>query len=228
MCLWPSADAGENGDPNPDFYRLLFLALDPVARRVPVPGPFYRAFRHELGDFMMFRDNHGNEFRVMLDKVGNNAFFSEGFRSMVAAYNIRHGAWLRAYYEGDSILCTSIRNLDGSRIAYPRPRSRTSIAAPASSGVNYHQTGVFSGAVMHTDDVIPPFSIDYTPPTSPVRSNALGSPLISTNSLGCPVYVASTTSHASPVVHLDLGSQDRSLTPTHAADAASFSEWIRR
>ncbi|RYR77092.1 hypothetical protein Ahy_A01g001565 isoform C [Arachis hypogaea] len=155
-------------------------------------------------------------------------FFSEGFRSMVAAYNIRHGAWLRAYYEGDSTLCTSIRNLDGSRIAYPRPRSRTSIAAPASSGVNHHRTRVFSRAVMHTGDVIPPFSIEYTLPTSPVRSNTFGSPLISTNSLGCPVYVASTTSHASLVVHLDLGSQDRSLTPTHVGDAASFSEWIRR
>ncbi|XLR38567.1 hypothetical protein S83_023227 [Arachis hypogaea] len=147
---------------------------------------------------------------------------------MVAAYNIRHGAWLRAYYEGDSTLCTSIRNLDGSRIVYPKPRSQSSFVALASSGVNHHRTRVVSRDVMHTGDVIAPFSIEYTPPTSPVCNNAFGSPLISTNSLGCPVYVASTTSHASPVGRVDLRSQIRSLSPTHAGDAASFSEWIRR
>ncbi|KAL4327388.1 hypothetical protein AHAS_Ahas13G0095100 [Arachis hypogaea] len=30
MCLWPSADSSKNGDPKPDFYRLLLLALDPI------------------------------------------------------------------------------------------------------------------------------------------------------------------------------------------------------
>ncbi|KAL4300944.1 hypothetical protein AHAS_Ahas17G0251500 [Arachis hypogaea] len=154
-------------------------------RRVPVSGPFYRAFHYELGDFMMFKDNHGNEFH--------------GFRSMVAAYNIRHGAWLRAYYEGDGTLCISIRNLDGFRIVYPRPHSRSNFTAPTLSSVNPHRTGVLSRDVFHTGDVIPPFSIEYTPPTSPVRSNAFGSPQNSTNSLGCPVYFASTTSQASLV-----------------------------
>ncbi|QHO29736.1 B3 domain-containing transcription factor [Arachis hypogaea] len=186
MCLWPSADSSKNGDPNPDFYRLLFLALDLVARQIPVPGPFYRAFRHEFGDFMMFKDNHGNEFRVMLIKVGNNAFFFEGFRSMVAAYNIRHGAWLRAYYEDDDTLCISIRNLDRSYIVYPRLHSRSKFTAP---------------------------TLKYTPPTSLVRSNAFDSPQYSTNSLGCPVYFALTTSQASLVGQVDLGSRRRSLSP---------------
>ncbi|QHO28224.1 uncharacterized protein DS421_7g214820 [Arachis hypogaea] len=152
---------------------------------------------------------------------------------MVAAYNIRHGAWLRAYYEGDSTLCTSIRNLDGSRIVYPKPRSQSSFVALASSGVNHHRTRVVSRDVMHTGDVIAPFSIEYTPPTSPVCNNAFGSPLISTNSLGCPVYVASTTSHASPVGRVDLRSQIRSLSPTHAGvffrnlpQASSPSGWV--
>ncbi|RYR41614.1 hypothetical protein Ahy_A08g038020 [Arachis hypogaea] len=203
MCLWPSADSSKNGDPNPDFYRLLFLALDLVAvhtatkqsglhRQIPVPGPFYRAFRHEFGDFMMFKDNHGNEFRVMLIKVGNNAFFFEGFRSMVAAYNIRHGAWLRAYYEDDDTLCISIRNLDRSYIVYPRLHSRSKFTAPTLSSINPHQ---------------------YTPPTSLVRSNAFDSPQYSTNSLGCPVYFALTTSQASLVGQVDLGSRRRSLSP---------------
>ncbi|QHO51709.1 uncharacterized protein DS421_2g33240 [Arachis hypogaea] len=110
---------------------------------------------------------------------------------MVAAYNIRHGAWLRAYYEGDGTLCTSIRNLDGSHIV-----------------------------------------------------NAFGSPQYSTNSLGCPVYFAFTSSQASLVSQVDLGSQRRSLSPPVAgvqwvskhskflimflaADAGSFFEWIR-
>ncbi|XLS47518.1 hypothetical protein HN51_021876 [Arachis hypogaea] len=107
---------------------------------------------------------------------------------MVAAYNIRHGAWLRAYYEG-----------------------------------------VLSCDVIHTGDVIPPFFIEYTPPTSPVRSNAFGSPQYSTNSLGCPVYFAFTSSQASLVSQVDLGSQRRSLSPpvAGAADAGSFFEWIR-
>ncbi|XLR13714.1 uncharacterized protein LOC110269568 [Arachis ipaensis] len=155
-------------------------------------------------------------------------FFSEGFRSMVAAYNIRHGAWLRAYYEGDGTLCISIRNLDGSRIVYPRPHSRSNFTAPTLSSVNPHCTGVLSRDVFHTGDVIPPFSIEYTPPTSPVLSNTFGSPQNSTNSLCCPVYFASTTSQASLVGQVDLGLQTRSLSPPVARDAASFSEWIRR
>ncbi|XLU24826.1 hypothetical protein S245_060892, partial [Arachis hypogaea] len=174
---------------------LVDFGLLPAQRRVPVSGPFYRAFHYELGDFMMFKDNHGNEFHVMLDK---------GFRSMVAAYNIRHGAWLRAYYEGDGTLCISIRNLDGFRIVYPRPHSRSNFTAPTLSSVNPHRTGVLSRDVFHTGDVIPPFSIEYTPPTSPVRSNAFGSPQNSTNSLGCPVYFASTTSQASLILSASL------------------------
>ncbi|QHO02137.1 hypothetical protein S245_044907 [Arachis hypogaea] len=143
---------------------------------------------------MMFKDNHGNELRVMLDKVGNNAFFFKGFHFIVAAYNIKHGAWMRAYYEGDGTLCTSIRNFDGSRIVYPKSHSRSSFTAPAVSRVNLHRAGVLSCDVIHTGNVIPPFSIEYTPPTSPVRGNAFGSPQYSTNSLGCPVYFASTFS----------------------------------
>ncbi|XLR03905.1 hypothetical protein HN51_058732 [Arachis hypogaea] len=155
-------------------------------------------------------------------------FFFEGFRSMVAAYNIRHGVWLRAYYEGDGTLCTSIRNLDRSLIVYPKPHSRSSFAVPAISSVNPHRTRVLSRDVIHMGDVIPPFSIEYTPPTSPVRSNAFGSPQYSTISLGCPVYFASTTSHASLVGQVDLGSQSQSLSQPAAGDAGSFSAWIRR
>ncbi|QHO15483.1 uncharacterized protein DS421_10g295310 [Arachis hypogaea] len=125
---------------------------------------------------------------------------------MVAAYNIRHGAWLRAYYEGNGTLCTSIRNLDGSRIVYPMPHSRSSFTASAVSSVNPHRTRDLSRDVIHTGDVIPPFSIEYTPPTSLVRSNAFGSLQYSTNSLGCPVYFASTTSQASLVGQVDLRS----------------------
>ncbi|XLT12845.1 hypothetical protein HN51_058535 [Arachis hypogaea] len=209
MCLWPSADSSENGDPNPDFYRLLFLALDPVARRVAVSGPFYLAFRHELRDFMMFKDNHGNEFRVMLDKVGNNAFFSEGFRSMVTAYNIRHGAWLCAYYQGDGTLCISIRNLDGSRIIYLRTHSRSNCTGPTMSSMNPLRSGTLSRDVVRTGNVIPPFAIGYTPPPSPVRSNTFGSPQYPTNSLGCPVYFASTASQASPVHQVHISSPRR-------------------
>ncbi|XLR58465.1 hypothetical protein S83_009137 [Arachis hypogaea] len=144
MCLWPSADSSKNGDPNPDFYRLLFLALDPVIRRVAVPGPFYHAFRHELGDLMMFKDNHGNEFHVMLDKVGNNEFLFEGFRSMVSAYNIRHEAWLHTYYQGDGTLCISIRNFDGSHIVYPRPHTRSNSTGPTLISMDPHRPGALS------------------------------------------------------------------------------------
>ncbi|XLS62163.1 hypothetical protein HN51_016391 [Arachis hypogaea] len=149
---------------------------------------------------------------------------------MVAAYNIRHGAWLRTYYESDGTLCTSIRNLDRSYIVYPNPHSRISFTAPAVSSVNPHQIGVLSRDVIHTGDVIPPFSIEYTPLTSPVRSNAFGSPQYSTNSMGYPVYFASTSSQASLVGQVDLGSQRRSLSlpVAGAADAGSFSEWIHR
>ncbi|KAL4287036.1 hypothetical protein AHAS_Ahas19G0146000 [Arachis hypogaea] len=125
---------------------------------------------------------------------------------MVAAYNIRHGAWLRAYYEGDGTLCISIRNLDGSRIVYPRPHSRSNFTALALSSVNPHRAGILSRDAFHMGDVIPLFFIEYTPLTSPVRSNAFGNPQNSTNSLSCPVYFALTPSQASLVGQVDLGS----------------------
>ncbi|XP_020967990.1 uncharacterized protein LOC110267180 [Arachis ipaensis] len=218
MCLWPSADSSENGDPNPDFYRLLFLTLDPVARRVAILGPFYHAFHHELGDFMMFKDNHGNEFRIMLDKVGNNAFFSKGFSSMVAAYNIRHGAWLHAYYQGDGTLCISIRNLDRSRIVYPRPHTRSNSTGLTLISMDPCRPGALSCDVFRMGDVIPPFAIEYTPPPSPVRSNTNGSPEYRTNILGCPIYFASTASHASLVSQVDIGSPWRAQSPPVAQD----------
>ncbi|RYR74525.1 hypothetical protein Ahy_A02g009263 [Arachis hypogaea] len=226
-CVFcPSAETNENEDPNPDFYRLLFLALNPVAihfqlpysdlRWVAVLGPFYRAFRHKLDDFMMFKDNHGNEFRVMLDKVGHIAFFSNGFRSMVAAYNIRHGVWLRAYYQGDGTLCISIRNLNGTRIVYPRSQSNSIPTVRRLINVDQCRDAV-SRDVFRTGDVIPPFAFPYTPPPSPRLHNKNGSPDYRANTFRCPIYCAFTASRTSQV------RRDDNLSPwPHGNYASEF------
>ncbi|XLS86172.1 hypothetical protein HN51_036338 [Arachis hypogaea] len=132
---------------------------------------------------------------------------------MVATYNIRHGTWLRAYYQGDRTLCFSIRNLDGTRIVYPRPHtySNSTVSRPVS--MDQRRPDALSLDVFHTGNVIPPFALAYTPLPSPALSNKNGSPNYRANSFGCPIYYASIASRTSPVSRGDIISPRRAQSP---------------
>ncbi|KAL4344194.1 hypothetical protein S245_036927 [Arachis hypogaea] len=172
MCFQPSFGGNSEDDYQLDFYRLMFISMAPASARqvrVPIPGPFYRAFANQLGDFVIFKDNHENEFRVMLDKSGAFAHFAEGFQSMVRYYNIRHGAWMRAYYKGDNVIAILIWNLDGSWIVYPRSNQLIMFFSPF---VDRKSPGRVRGpatnnAIFDEGDFVPYYRFSYTPPLSP-------------------------------------------------------------
>ncbi|XP_020979378.1 uncharacterized protein LOC110271975 isoform X3 [Arachis ipaensis] len=64
--------------------------------------------------------------------------------------------------------------------------------------------GAVSRDVFRTGDVIPPFALPYTPPPSPKLHNRNGSPDYQANTLGCPIYCASTASRTSQIMRADI------------------------
>ncbi|XP_052110814.1 uncharacterized protein LOC127742374 [Arachis duranensis] len=125
-------------------------------------------------------------------------------------------------------MCISIRNLDGSRIVYPRQHTRSNSTGSTLISMDPRRPGALSRDMFRTGDVIPPFALRNTHPLSLVRGNTNGSPEYRTNSLGCPIYFASTAFHEGPVSQVDIGSLRRPQSPPVAQDSGSFSERIRR
>ncbi|KAL1334133.1 hypothetical protein AAHE18_11G154800 [Arachis hypogaea] len=94
--------------------------------------------------------------------------------------------------------------------------------------------GAVSRDVFRTGDVIPPFALPYTPPPSPKLHNRNGSPDYQANTLGCPIYCASTASRTSQIMRADIlslvAARSESIMPVFClrGNPGSFSEWIPR
>ncbi|GAU47041.1 hypothetical protein TSUD_239990 [Trifolium subterraneum] len=65
-----------------------------------LPQMFSSDFGDEIYRFVTLIDSRQNQFKIMVEKVNNNVYFTRGWASIRDFYNIRIGAWLSLMYTG--------------------------------------------------------------------------------------------------------------------------------
>ncbi|MED6219966.1 hypothetical protein PIB30_040666 [Stylosanthes scabra] len=124
FCILPRENVGhQNSVTGKEACKCLMLTLD--LDQTKIPGPFYRAFRGELGLEMDFFDNYGNRFPVIVKKSSSDkGTFVNGIKSIIMDYEIKHCALLKGTYVGPNRVSFSVLKSDMNPIKPPK-KNRT-------------------------------------------------------------------------------------------------------
>ncbi|KAK7393339.1 hypothetical protein VNO78_21892 [Psophocarpus tetragonolobus] len=89
-------------------------------RKVIVPWPFYESFKDELPIRCKFVDHVGSEIGILVHKFDNGADFVQGILNVLKHYQLKNGAWVFLYYEGNGKFKIRVKDLHFKKIKYPQ------------------------------------------------------------------------------------------------------------
>ncbi|MED6189257.1 hypothetical protein PIB30_094061 [Stylosanthes scabra] len=86
--------------------RFFYLEVNPELDMGEIPSLFYKNFKDEMSNNVLFTDETGNQIDLLLEKGQRTAFIVNGLLNLVILYGLKNGGWLKMLYIGNDVFFT--------------------------------------------------------------------------------------------------------------------------